>query len=226
MVIEGLASQDNCIPTLIANAPAPSEVVIGDALTEVICKYLMAGQVLKMFGGYIVRGGRLGCDRRARAIRNHFGAFDVVQFIAFDMARLTPLQPTPPQAPRIAEAMPTVGTPSPVAAILPMLEAQVVEQGLSQTSGSALPQVSARVQHCVQLQQQLQLPQQRQQQAEQQRQQVEQQQHQQQQEVDRVVIERLTQLAVGKGKVKQEQTPPNHEQTSESQKLINILLDK
>ena len=79
VVISRLADQDIFVPTLIAGAPPAGEQVIGQALIELSCKYLAAGQALTMEGGYVVRGIRLQCNKRARAIRDARGAFDVVQ---------------------------------------------------------------------------------------------------------------------------------------------------
>ena len=206
--MEQLAAQDHFVPTMIANAPAVGEAEFGQEFAEIICKYLFAGQTLTMFGCYVVRGIRLGCDRGAKAIRNQFGAFDVVQPNAFGMVEQTSLQATPPQTPRAAEAMSILGTPRPVSAILLMLEAQVADRDRIPGDGQERLQVSARVQHFEQIQQQL-LPQQPQPQRQQQT-------EQKQQEIDNEVTDRLRQIAVGKWQVEHEQTPTSNEHIDES----------
>ena len=54
-LIEEMAPRESFVPTLIASAPAPGEMAIENALAEISCKYLVAGQALMIVGGYIVR---------------------------------------------------------------------------------------------------------------------------------------------------------------------------
>ena len=50
--------------------------VIGDVFLDITCKALFAGQCPMTVGGYVVRGLRLACNKRAKAIRFPNGAFE------------------------------------------------------------------------------------------------------------------------------------------------------
>ena len=207
-IIHQLAQQEQFVPTMIANAPPAGELVIGD------CRYLAAGQALMIVGGYVVRDIKLAYNKRAKAIRRQTGEFDVVPPSGFGMAMFIDAPASPVQTPGAtsSQRLPIIGTPSPISAILPMLEAQAAEQ--------ARPTVPAAIQHFEQLQQQ-QLPQQQQQQQAQRQQTVE-----QQQETDNVVTERLRQIALGKRQVEKEQTPSNNDHDDGPQQLVNTLLER
>ena len=147
-IIQEMSGHDAVVPTMIANTPSVGEVVLGEVLAEVSCRYLAAGQALMIVGGYVVRGIRLACGKRANAIRNQTGAFDVVPPGGFGMALPISRRPSPLQTPRAISSnrLQIVGTPSPISAMLPMLEAQA--------GGQSLPTVPATIQHFEQLQQQ------------------------------------------------------------------------
>ena len=157
---------------------------------------------------------KLSCGKRARAIRNEMGAFDVVQPQQLAMTQPTSLQPGPelttPGAAAVASHMAIFSTPSPVANILLLLEAQASDQHL--------PPVPARIQHFEQLQQQAQPLQPLQQQ--------QQQQTPQHQEEDDIVAERLRQIVVGKRRVEREQTPDTDIRPTETKRFVNTLLEQ
>ena len=68
-----MAANEAFIPTHIADYEGE---VVGPVLMEFSCQALLVGQCLMTVGGYIVRGWKLGCGKRARAIRREDGAFE------------------------------------------------------------------------------------------------------------------------------------------------------
>ena len=68
-----MAEEQIFIPTHMADY---SGEVIGDILMDITCKALLAGQCFMTVGGYVVRGLRLACNKRAKAIRFPNGAFE------------------------------------------------------------------------------------------------------------------------------------------------------
>ena len=124
-VLEEMASEEVFIPTLIANAPEPQEIVVGDIIKQLTCTVLTTGQALIMVGGYIVRASVLSCRRRARATRHANGAFDVPQ-IRFCQFAL----PAPPEiaADLALPIVPELGSPSPRPTLLPILDQQAADE--------------------------------------------------------------------------------------------------
>ena len=84
--IHNMANEEHFILTHIASMPPLSEEVLGDVIKQLICKALAYGQVLMMVGGYIVKGVKLACGKRARAVRRSDGAFEMAKPGAYTWA--------------------------------------------------------------------------------------------------------------------------------------------
>ena len=68
------------VPTHIADYQGiPATEVIGDVLLEWGCKALLAGECLMTVGGYVVKGIKLSCQKRARAARLEDGSFERIE---------------------------------------------------------------------------------------------------------------------------------------------------
>ena len=95
-VLEAMATNEVFVPTHIAVDDAT-----GPAILELACKFLLAGQVLMVLGGYVVRGVLRKGSQIAEASRNPDGTYDMVRPGNYDFAfRPPPQQPTqpPPQS--------------------------------------------------------------------------------------------------------------------------------
>ena len=114
--INELANEENLFPTHIASMPPITEEVLGDVINQLSCKALTYGQVLMMVGGYIVKGVKLACGKRARAIRRSDGAFQMARPGTYRFAILD--APQPPTTPlgignQVLATLDAPGTPSP-----------------------------------------------------------------------------------------------------------------
>ena len=77
-VLENMAANEVFVPTHIATDPTREEA-IGPILIELTCKALATGQMLMSLGGYIVKGIALKYGKRAKAIQNEDGTFNMVR---------------------------------------------------------------------------------------------------------------------------------------------------
>ena len=135
----GMASEA-FVPTYIADCQGiPAGEVIGDVLLEWGCKALLAGECLMTVGGYVVKGVKLSCQKRARAARREDGAFERVEPGWIKLIRELQQQPPlalPPPADDLASAASSIclglaiqGTPSPARPnnLLPAMEQVIVD---------------------------------------------------------------------------------------------------
>ena len=87
-----MAEEQIFIPTHVTDY---SGEVVGDILMDITCKALLAGQCLMTVGGYVVRGLKLACNKRAKAIRLPNGAFERVNPSSCNFILGPPQQPQP-----------------------------------------------------------------------------------------------------------------------------------
>ena len=147
--IARMAAAAAFVPTHIAEYQGiPATEVIGDMLLEWGCKALLAGECLMTVGGYVVKGIKLACQKRARAARLEDGAFMRIEpswiKLTRELQQQAPLALPPPAAQlallppaddlasaasSICLGLATQGTPSPVRPtnLQPTMEAQAVD---------------------------------------------------------------------------------------------------
>ena len=144
-IIENMVANEVFVPTQVATVLANERQLARCYSSSRARRW---GQALMSLGGYIVKGILLKRGRRAHAIRNADGIFNMVRPGYYTMAiAISPRPPQPPQPPQqplpmtddIAAAssifLAIQNTPSPIGNLLPQLEDQVAaEQATVETS--------------------------------------------------------------------------------------------
>ena len=100
-----IAAMDVLLNQMADEAFVPAQIadyqgeVIGDVLLEFSCKALLAAECFMIVGGYIVKGIRLSCGKRARAVRRADGLFERIEPSWLMMPKRPKLPLQPPQQP-------------------------------------------------------------------------------------------------------------------------------
>ena len=141
------------IPTMISDYPNPGEEVEGAVMVQMTCKALLAGQALLSVGGYIVRGVKKSCGRRAIAIRLPDGAFEMVLVQHYSVVGREPGATAPATASTAgigSQVLAIIGTPSPSTTPDPqptlLQELDDQAQREAQIDTAQLPPVQQRIQ--------------------------------------------------------------------------------